>query len=255
MTPGRRGGRGGQPGARGRNPAHGRGGNSRRGQVPFPWDGQAHDARITANYQQIQTDAHTAALNGVRPSSTLVLKWHTQSVEGVPLAEPWVKGHYRGQAPPTSRLYGYVNEVGGVPGAPAHDVIRRVRETFEDLNRRLDAIDARIAGGESVLDVYADVLATCAWLHGEWVRIHPFADHNGSTARLMTVMVGLRYGVPLNLPGKPRSALPSAGLLLDYNIASGNQMHGDDQLMVLFLDRSVRAGLAPPPGPQPGPGP
>jgi hypothetical protein len=61
-------------------------------------------------------------------------------------------------------------------------------------------------------------------------------------ARLMTVMVGLRYGVPLPLPGKPRTAMPSAGLALDYNVAAGNQMHGDDHLMVLFLDQLVRAG-------------
>lgn len=229
-----------QRGGRGRKQPLGRGGSNRRGQVPFPWDGEAYATRITANYQQIQVDAHAAALNGVRPTSRLVLEWHVRSLEGVPVAEPWVKGHYRGQGPPASVLRGYINQVNGVSGAPAQHVARRVKETFDDLDRRLDGLDARLASGQSLTAIYSDVLTTCAWLHGEWIRIHPLADHNGSTARLLTVMVGLRYRVPLNLPGKPRTALPSAGIVLDYNVAAGNQMLGDDQLMLTFLDQLVR---------------
>jgi hypothetical protein len=60
----------------------------------------------------------------------------------------------------------------------------------------------------------------------------------------MAVMVGLRYGVPMDLPGKPRTSMPTQGLVLDYQIAADNQMLGDDQLMVVFLDRLVRETLA-----------
>jgi hypothetical protein len=102
-----------------------------------------------------------------------------------------------------------------------------------------------LATGASVNDLYADVLAASAWLHGEWIRIHPLANHNGSMARLLARMVGLRYVVPVNLPGKPRSAMPGPGLHLDYNLAAKNQMLGDDQLMVTFLDQVVRATLQP----------
>lgn len=162
------------------------------------------------------------------------------------MAEPWVKGHYRGQGPPTSKLYSCINHVDGVLGVMPRHVARRVAETFTELEARLDALDARVGAGASVGDMYAEVLAVCAWLHGEWIRIHPLANHNGSTARLLTVMVALRYGIPMGLPGKPRSAMPGPGLHLDYNLASGNQMQGDDQLMVTFLDRVVRASLQQP---------
>ncbi|MFD1946696.1 Fic family protein [Nocardioides aestuarii] len=128
-------------------------------------------------------------------------------------------------------------------GTPPARVRGEVTAAFAELDRRLDALDARIANGESVEDVYEDVLAVCAWIHGQWVRIHPFVDHNGSTARLLTVAVGLRYGIPLQLPGKPRSQLPTDGLVVDYNLAAGNQMSGDDHLMKLFLHDLVEETL------------
>lgn len=244
--------------ARGKGRAHGRGRNqrgrgakkpgnpaARRGAVPFPWDEKKYDQRITANFIQIEADARTAAISGVRPTSALVLDWHRRSLDRVPVAEPWVKGHYRGQGPPTSQLHSCINHVDGILGAMPNHVARRVLETFTELDARLDAFDGRVSASETVTEVYADVLAVCAWLHGEWIRIHPLANHNGSTARLLTVMVALRYGIPMSMPGKPRSAMPGPGLHLDYNVASSNQMHGDDQLMVTFLDQVVRASLQP----------
>lgn len=221
----------------------GRGGSNRRGPTPFPWDAEQFAPRITDNFKRVEVEVAAAALDGHRPTSSRVQEWHKASLEGVPLAESWVAGHYRGQGPPTSALFVCQNHVNGVLGSQPNRVRGEVADTFKELDERLDTLDARVADGESVEDVYDDVLATCAWLHGQWVRIHPFADHNGSTARLLTVMVGLRYGIPLRLPGKPRSQMPAAGLVVDYNLAAGNQMSGDDHLMHLFLHDLVEETL------------
>lgn len=242
---------------RGRNPGRGRHerrrGNragdkagseaSGRGAVSFPWDEEKHAERIIANFARIEAGARSDAVAGVRPTSALVLDWHSRSLDGVPVAEPSVKDHYRGQGPPNSQLSTYINVVGGVLGTMPADVPGRVTLTFAQLDARLDELDARIDAGESATDVYADVLAACAWLHGRWIRIHPLVNHNGATARLLTVMVALRYGIPMSLPGKPRSAMPGPGLHLTYDLASGNQMQGEDQLMVTFLDQVVRASV------------
>jgi Fic/DOC family protein len=40
------------------------------------------------------------------------------------------------------------------------------------------------------------VLLLAANLHGEWVRIHPFANGNGRIARLWVIWVAARYGLP-----------------------------------------------------------
>ncbi len=176
------------------------------------------------------------ALAGTLPTSALVREWHRDSVQGVQLAERWVAGNYRGQGPTGSRLSTYVNQVGGVEGAPASRVTQQVNDTFAELARQAAQLDARSAAGEDLGQLYTDLLRLCAWIHGQWVRIHPFADHNGSLARLLTLSVGLRYGLALPLPGKPRnSARISAGLSLNYDVAASNQMLGDDTLMISYL--------------------
>ena len=145
-----------------------------------------------------------------------------------------------------TRLHAAYAIVGGAVGEFPPKVVGRVTRTFDLLEQRLDALDARLGDGESEADLYADVIGLCAWLHGEWIRIHPFVDHNGSTARLLTMNIALLYGIALNLPGKPRSDMPSAGLVLDYSTAAQNQMLGDDQLMVVFLNQLRTRNREPP---------
>lgn len=48
------------------------------------------------------------------------------------------------------------------------------------------------------------MLTLCAYAHGEWIRIHPFANGNGRTARLWANWCALRYGVPPFVKLKPR---------------------------------------------------
>jgi hypothetical protein len=69
------------------------------------------------------------------------------------------------------------------------------------------------------------------YAHGEWVRIHPFANGNGRTARLWANWCALRYGVPPFVRLKPR---PAGDL---YPTASALSMQGDHQAMVaVFAD-------------------
>lgn len=221
-----------------RNPGRGR----RRPQPPFPWDKhlRANKNKIKRNYVALRKSVVDDALDGTRPTVEGVRGWHRASLAGVDLAEPQVAGGFRGEGAP-GQLATCVALVGGAVGEFPSNVVVRVRETFRQLSERLDVLDARLDDGETLADLYADVIELCAWLHGEWVRIHPFVDHNGSTARLLTLTVGLLYGILLNLPGKPRSDLPEQGLVLDYDRAAGNQMLGDDQMMVVFLDRLAHA--------------
>ncbi|MDP9433840.1 MAG: Fic family protein [Actinomycetota bacterium] len=185
---------------------------------------------------------------GVRrviPTASLVRDWHKQSLTGVPVAEPWVAGGFRGEGPPQSQLHSYLNGVNGIPGVSPRQVGRQVNNTFDQLTDRLEDLDGRWAAGERLTTMYEDILRLCAWAHGHWVRIHPFADHNGSTARLLTLELGLRYELPLPLPGKPRDSTPTHGLQLIYDLAAKNQMLGDDDLMVQYLHDSVTS-TAPP---------
>jgi hypothetical protein len=75
------------------------------------------------------------------------------------------------------------------------------------------------------------VLTLCVHAHGEWVRIHPFANGNGRTARIWANWCALRYGVPPFVRLKPR---PEGSL---YATASALSMRGDHQPMIaVFAD-------------------
>ena len=69
-------------------------------------------------------------------------------------------------------------------------------------------------------DQLAAVIDLCAWVHAEWVRIHPFANGNGRTARLWANSLAVRYGLPPFIRLRPR---PNA----DYGDAGAKSMQGD----------------------------
>jgi hypothetical protein len=70
----------------------------------------------------------------------------------------------------------------------------------------------------------AEIIRICAWMHAEWVRIHPFANGNGRTARLWVNSIVLRYGLPPFLRLRPR---PGG---TDYARASAQVMLGHWEL-------------------------
>ena len=66
----------------------------------------------------------------------------------------------------------------------------------------------------------AAVLVLSAWVHAEWVRIHPFANGNGRTARIWANFIARRYGLPFFIRLRPR---PGYG----YGAAAEAAMRGD----------------------------
>jgi hypothetical protein len=66
-------------------------------------------------------------------------------------------------------------------------------------------LDKMIPAG-AILDAdrLAAVIDVCAWAHAEWIRIHPFANGNGRTARLLANGIAMRYGLPPFVRLRPR---------------------------------------------------
>ena len=56
------------------------------------------------------------------------------------------------------------------------------------------------------VDQLRSVVTLVAEAHGELVRIHPFANGNGRTARALAAFIALRYGLPVFVKLKPRPA-------------------------------------------------
>lgn len=107
-----------------------------------------------------------------------------------------------------------------------------------ELSRFEGAVQSAVAGLDAVIPVGAQpsnesqlrsVLTLCALTHGEWVRIHPFANGNGRTARLWANWCALRYGIRAFVRLKPRPDGPM------YASAAALSMAGDHGPMVLVF--------------------
>jgi prophage maintenance system killer protein len=98
-------------------------------------------------------------------------------------------------------------------------------------------LDAQIPIGQlpAAADALAAVVELCAYSHGEWARIHPFANGNGRTARLWTRWITLRYTLMPFIRLAPR---PEALL---YGAAAAASMEGDHTVTVQLFRRWARS--------------
>jgi hypothetical protein len=110
--------------------------------------------------------------------------------------------------------------VNGRYGVAAPNVRNALAEFDRTLQPILERLDQLIPSG---VDPNADrtvaILEVCASVHAEWIRIHPFANGDGPTARLWVNGLAMRYNLPPFLRLRPR---PDAG----YGAAGADAMQG-----------------------------
>lgn len=168
--------------------------------------------------------------------------WHRAVYAGVQLPESCYAGEIRDSDARFPALYRYEVQVGGMLGTPAKDVpgeLARLETRIRTVCARLDA--AIPAGAPPPDDQHLRaVVAACGNVHGEWVRIHPFANGNGRTARLLATWIGLRYELPPFIEVKPRPAGQP------YAVAAAASMRGDHRLCIVVFEQMLRAKLGQP---------
>ncbi|MHA1598767.1 MAG: Fic family protein [Alphaproteobacteria bacterium] len=130
--------------------------------------------------------------------------------------KPQCVGRFRGEP----GLENYNVRVGLYPGVAAEQVADELKKFAAKLQAAVFALDLLIAPGQDLNgDQLSAVLDLCAWVHSEWVRIHPFANGNGRTARLWANGLAMRYGLPPFVRLRPR---PDG----DYGSAGASAMNG-----------------------------
>ena len=102
----------------------------------------------------------------------------------------------------------------------------------------MNLLDNLIAQGKDLsADEVGAVIDVCAWAHAEWVRIHPFANGNGRTARLWANLIAMRYGLPPFVRPRPR---PGG----DYESASAEAMQGNWRPTIAAFRRMYRDSIS-----------
>jgi fido (protein-threonine AMPylation protein) len=164
-------------------------------------------------------------------------EWHREIFRDIPLPIPYFAGEIRDSDPRFPELYGYEVEVGPNSGVASRLVPGQLEELESRLQQAASVLDANIpVGSRPDRNQLWSVLSLCAHAHGEWVRIHPFANGNGRTARLWANWCALRYRLPPFVRLQPRPAGNR------YALASAISMQGDHQpAMAVFADMLDRA--------------
>lgn len=210
--------------------------------MPIPWDDDppGSDARIVANLNAIGDRIVAQAARRLVPTVAMAQEWHRETYQGVPLPVAYYAGEVRDSDPAHPELIDYEVAVGTSSGILAADVPSALTGFEAGLRAVVSRMDGVIAVGArpgNATDLLA-VLEIAALIHGEWVRIHPFANGNGRIARLWVNWVAVRYGLPFFMRLRPRPA----GLV--YAAAAAASMRGDHRPMMSalldLLDRHVR---------------
>jgi hypothetical protein len=201
--------------------------------IPWNEDDPRDAALIVQNLTNLLRQIARRARLRQPPTVVMAQDWHRQIYKGVRLPVPYYAGEVRDSDSKFPELYGYEVGVGPQRGVESSLVPQQLGNFEEAMRKSVAVLDPAIPAGGSPADPaqLRSVLTLCAYTHGEWVRIHPFANGNGRTARLWANWCALRYGVPPFVRLKPRPEGPL------YATAAALSMRGDHQAMVaVFAD-------------------
>ena len=185
------------------------------------WD--ANSAQLDKNLARLLAYASEDARRRSKPTLDDTLRWHKDLMQGLeipPEDRPGIAaadmvGRFRGTVP----LDRYEVGMGKYFGVRADLVPAQLKAFEQELQRRVDLLDAQIGASLTSGKQIDDVLKLCAWTHAEWIRIHPFANGNGRTARVWANYIAMRYGLPPFVQLRPRPGP-------DYEAAGAAAMEG-----------------------------
>lgn len=179
------------------------------------WD--ADSPQLRKNLAQVLDEIVRTAQRREHPTLDSARHWQTLSMKDLKVPGARLLTAFRGE-PGLENVQVRVGAHYGVDAAGVAGALAEFETKLRVLVAELDAILP--SGNEPNADQLAAIVDLCAWVHAEWVRIHPFANGNGRTARLWANSIAMRYGLPPFIRLRPR---PNSG----YAEAGAKAMQGD----------------------------
>ncbi len=181
------------------------------------WDEDSPQLR--QNLSRVLEEIVQASQLREAPTVDAARRWHAIIMQGLDVPDPRFVGAFRGE-PGLEKVQVRVGANYGADSAAVAAELIRFEAKLQTLVAQLDALLP--IGKEPDADQLAAIVDLSAWVHAEWVRIHPFANGNGRTARLWANSLVMRYGLPPFVRLRPR---PNAS----YGSAGAQAMRGDWQ--------------------------
>lgn len=195
------------------------------------WDDDSPQLR--RNLSKVLDEIVRAAQRREFPTLASAKHWQSLLMKSLAVPDERFVGAFRGEAG-LENIQVRVGAHYGVDAAEVAEELAGFERKLHALIRELDAILP--TGQEPDADQLAAVLDLCAWVHAEWVRIHPFANGNGRTTRLWANCIAMRYGLPPFIRLRPR---PNYG----YGDAGAKAMQGDWKPTAIVFRRLLDAFL------------
>jgi fido (protein-threonine AMPylation protein) len=192
--------------------------------VPPPdWDADSQILR--SNLARVEDGIRADVKSRTKPSLAAARAWHVAMMKGLKVRNPLFVGRFRGEA----GLEDIGVRVGRLEGTHPDLVAGELKEFERRLQSTVAALDARYPIPDSLdLDGMDAVIELAAWAHSEWVRIHPFSNGNGRSARIWANLLLMRYGMRPVLRLRPRPITP-------YEHAGHAGMQGDSAPMAVLI--------------------
>ena len=197
------------------------------------WDDDSEQLRV--NLHRVLSGVRQDSRQRVPLTVEAARTWQSDIMHRLTSPEPRYVGRFR-ESPDLRDARFSIGEYRGVPS----DRVANELKTFEaKLQRAVEALDGLIKPAQDMSsDELAAVINLCAWVHSEWVRIHPFANGNGRTARLWADAIAMRYDLPPFVRLRPR---PDDG----YGAASAAAMVGRWQPTSQLFRHMYREAVRP----------
>lgn len=196
------------------------------------WDKDSPQLR--ANLTQVLAEIASAARQREKPTVEAARRWQALTMQDLEVSDPRYVGAFRGEP----GLEYIAVRIGANYGVDPADVAESLKQFEAKLQTLVAELDSMLPPGEEPdTDQLAAIIDLCAWVHSEWVRIHPFANGNGRTARLWANNLAMRYGLPPFIRLRPR---PNAS----YGQAGAKAMKGDWKPTAVVFQKLLEDFLA-----------
>ncbi len=196
------------------------------------WD--ADSPQLRKNLAKVLDGIIGAAQGREKPTLESARRWQALLMNNLKVPDSRFVGAFRGE----SGLENVQVKVAAHFGVAAAGVERALADFEAKLQALVAELDSLVPVGQQPnADQLAAILDLCAWVHSEWVRIHPFANGNGRTARLWANSIAMRYGLPPFVRLRPR---PNYG----YAEAGARAMLGDWKPTAIVFRRLFESCIA-----------
>lgn len=193
------------------------------------WDEDS--PKLRENLAKVMRSIRDGAMHRDMPTVETARRWQRDTMAGLDVPFQAYVGHFRGEEGLKSiRVW-----IGGSEGVAPNKVPEQLDQFDGRLKRALVALDSIYPRGVILdADGLSAAIDLAAWAHCEWIRIHPFANGNGRTARMWANAIFMRYGLEPVVRLRPRPD----GV---YGAASAAALNGNWQAAAVLFRKLLLA--------------